>query len=81
MRLDPKKLMVGRKLHSGFHRHEGPHGGNAFSVEIVEAATGFLVYFEAVTSQTKAFARATELTGCFADCDFIGQITGTPDAD
>lgn len=64
MSLDPRKLMVGRPLHAGYLRHEENHGRQTYHVEVVEA----------VTSQASAISRASEITGLFAECLFIGQI-------
>ena len=76
MSLDPRKLMIGRPLHVGYLRHEQRYGPQTYHVEVVEAVSGQLVYFEAVTSQANAISRAGELTGLFAECLFIGQING-----
>ena len=74
MRLDPKKLMVNRDLHSGYIRHEEASGRQTYSVEVVEQHNGALVYFEAVTSQASAIARASQLAECFAHCEYVGQV-------
>ena len=74
MTLDPKKLMLGRDLHAGYIRHEEPSGRQAYSVEVVDVQTGYLVYFEAVRSQASAIARASALSDCFAHCAYIGQV-------
>ena len=80
MRLDPKKLMVGRDLHSGYIRHEEHGGRQAYSVEVIEVHNGSLVYFEAVRSQASAIARASALAVCFAHCEHIGQVGEKADA-
>lgn len=74
MRLDPKKLMVGRDLHVGYHRHQEKDGRSTFSVEVCEVQSGYLVYFEAVRSQASAIARASALADCFSVCEYIGQF-------
>jgi len=74
MSLDPKKLMVGRDLHSGYIRHQESSGRQAYSVEVVERQSGYLVYFEAVRSQACAIARASALADCFAHCEYVGQV-------